>query len=83
MEDNQTEQTQPNYKVRAVHCHYQADEDEIYANLKRVTDPLDEAWEKLRKAIRRKPSASNLTRIGSKANRSILRVNCSSWSVRR
>ncbi len=37
-------------KVRAVYCPYQAGEDEIYANLKRATDPLDEAWNTLRKA---------------------------------
>lgn len=38
------------HKVRAVHCHYQADEDAIYAALKRATDPLDAAWEKIRSA---------------------------------
>ncbi len=40
----------PNYKVRAVHCHYQAAEDEVYAALKRATDPLEKAWGKLQKA---------------------------------
>lgn len=41
-----------NYKVRAVHCHYQAPDDEVYAALKRATDPLDESWERLKKARR-------------------------------
>ena len=39
-----------NYKVRAVQCHYQADEEAIYQALKRATDPLEEAWAKLRRA---------------------------------
>lgn len=41
-----------NYKVRAVHCDYQASDEEVYQALKRATDPLQEAWEKLRKAKR-------------------------------
>ncbi|MEM7034350.1 MAG: DUF362 domain-containing protein [Chloroflexota bacterium] len=40
----------PQPKVRATYCPYQADEEEIYTALKRATDPLDEAWEKLRRA---------------------------------
>jgi hypothetical protein len=38
------------YKVRAVQCHYQADEEAIYEALKRATDPLEQAWAKLRQA---------------------------------
>lgn len=38
------------YKVRAVSCHYQADEDEIYAALDRATAPLTDTWDKLKKA---------------------------------
>lgn len=41
---------QSKYKVRAVYCHYQAGEDEIYQALKRATDPLAKAWEKLSQA---------------------------------
>jgi uncharacterized protein (DUF362 family) len=41
---------QSQYKVRAVYCHYQAGEDEIYEALKRATDPLTKAWEKLSQA---------------------------------
>jgi uncharacterized protein (DUF362 family) len=51
--------TQPNtnaapakYKVRAVHCDYRASEDEVYAALRRATDPLTETWERLRRAKR-------------------------------
>ena len=42
--------TQPPFKVRAVQCDYQASEDEIYTALKRATDPLDEAWDRLSRA---------------------------------
>jgi hypothetical protein len=38
--------------VRAVHCDYRASDDEIYEALRRVTDPLTEAWEKLGRAKR-------------------------------
>lgn len=38
------------YKVRAVGCDYRASDDEVYAALKRATDPLEKAWERLRKA---------------------------------
>ena len=41
-----------NYKVRAVHCDYRASDEEVYQALKRATDPLTEAWEKLAKARR-------------------------------
>jgi len=40
------------YKVRAVHCDYRASEDDVYAALKRATDPLTETWAKLRRAQR-------------------------------
>jgi uncharacterized protein (DUF362 family) len=40
----------PKFKVRAVHCHYRADEEEIYAAMRRATDPLEDAWTKLRSA---------------------------------
>lgn len=42
----------PRYQVRAVHCDHQASEDEVYAALKRATDPLERAWAKLRAAKR-------------------------------
>lgn len=40
------------YRVRAVHCDYRATNEEVYQALKRATDPLTEAWEKLTKAKR-------------------------------
>ncbi len=40
------------FRVRAVHCDYRASDEEIYRALKRVTDPLERAWEKLRRARR-------------------------------
>jgi hypothetical protein len=39
-------------KVRAVHCDYRSGDEEVYLALKRATDPLDRAWEKLRRARR-------------------------------
>lgn len=42
--------TQSPYRVRAVSCDYEASEEEIYAALKRVTDPLTDSWERLRRA---------------------------------
>ena len=44
--------TLPDYTVRAVHCHYQASEDEVYEALKRATDPLTDTWDRLRRAKR-------------------------------
>ncbi len=44
--------TQPQYKVRAVHCDYRASDEEVYQALKRATDPLTEAWDKLARAKR-------------------------------
>ena len=38
------------YSVRAVHCDYRATEEEVYQALKRATDPLTRAWERLEKA---------------------------------
>ncbi len=40
------------YRVRAVHCDHRASDEEVYQALKRATDPLDRAWEKLRRARR-------------------------------
>ena len=39
-----------NYKVRATHCDYRAEADQIYEALKRATDPLAESWDRLAKA---------------------------------
>jgi len=38
------------YAVRASHCDHRADDEEIYQVLKRTTQPLTRAWEKLEKA---------------------------------
>jgi uncharacterized protein (DUF362 family) len=38
--------------VRATHCDYRADDEEVYQSLKRATDPLTGAWEKLSSARR-------------------------------
>jgi len=38
------------YCVRAVHCDHRAGNEEVYAALKRATDPLDRAWATLRRA---------------------------------
>jgi uncharacterized protein (DUF362 family) len=46
------------YKVRAVHCDHLAGDEEVYQALKRATDPLTEAWDKL----------ANAKRIGIKFN---------------
>lgn len=40
------------YTVRAVHCDYRASDEEVYQALKRATDPLTEAWAKLKRAKR-------------------------------
>lgn len=40
------------YRVRAVHCDHHASDEEVYQALKRATDPLVEAWDKLAKAKR-------------------------------
>lgn len=39
-------------KVRAVSCDYRSSDEEVYQALKRATDPLDAAWEKLTRARR-------------------------------
>lgn len=46
--------TTPNldYKVRAVSCHYEASDDEVYEAIKRATDPLTDSWDRLKKAKR-------------------------------
>ena len=40
------------YKVRAAHCDYRAEEEQIYQALKRATDPLTETWDRLARAKR-------------------------------
>ena len=40
------------YKVRAAHCDYRAEEDQIYQSLRRATDPLSETWKRLAHAKR-------------------------------
>ena len=39
-------------QVRAIHCDHRADEDQVYAALKRATAPLDAAWVRLKAAKR-------------------------------
>ncbi|MFH1571940.1 MAG: DUF362 domain-containing protein, partial [Gemmatimonadota bacterium] len=38
------------YKVRASHCDHGATDEEIYQVLKKTTDPLDRAWDRLERA---------------------------------
>ncbi len=40
------------YCVRAVACDYRSNDEEVYQAMKRLTDPLDRAWEKIKKARR-------------------------------
>ena len=40
------------YRVRAVQCDYRASDEQVYQALKRATDPLEQAWEKLGRARR-------------------------------
>ena len=40
------------YRVNAVQCDYRANDEEVYQALKRATDPLNAAWEKLSKSKR-------------------------------
>ena len=40
------------YRVRAVRCDHTASDEEVYRALKRATDPLDRAWERLGSARR-------------------------------
>jgi len=42
----------PLYKVRAASCDYRSSDEEVYQALKRITDPLDAAWQKLTAARR-------------------------------
>ncbi|NLG27723.1 MAG: DUF362 domain-containing protein [Chloroflexi bacterium] len=44
--------TEPAYRVRAVRCDHQGSDDEVYQALRRATDPLDRAWDKLERAKR-------------------------------
>ena len=39
-------------QVRAIHCDHRADEEQVYAELVRLTAPLDTAWAKLKAAKR-------------------------------
>ncbi len=43
---------QSDFRVRAVSCDYRSADDEVYAALKRATDPLVKSWERLGKARR-------------------------------
>jgi uncharacterized protein (DUF362 family) len=40
------------FSVRAVHCDHRASDEEVYRALRRATDPLSRAWEKLGRARR-------------------------------
>ncbi|HOT90944.1 MAG TPA: DUF362 domain-containing protein [Anaerolineae bacterium] len=40
------------YCVRALHCDHRADDETVYETLKRATEPLTRAWDKLRAAKR-------------------------------
>jgi hypothetical protein len=40
------------YSVRAVHCDYRSNDEEVYRALRRATDPLVKTWERLEKAGR-------------------------------
>ena len=42
----------PSSQVRAVHCDHRSGEEEVYAALRRATDPLEQAWVKLKQAKR-------------------------------
>ncbi len=42
--------TRPAYQVRTVQCDYRSSDEEVYQALKRATDPLVHAWEKLQRA---------------------------------
>ncbi len=38
------------YRVRAIHCDHRADREAVYRALRRATDPLSEAWDRLEAA---------------------------------
>lgn len=40
------------YRVRATHCDHRASDEEVYQALKRATDPLSKAWQKIEAAGR-------------------------------
>lgn len=44
--------TVPAYQVRTVHCDHRADDETVYQALRRATDPLTRAWERLSRAKR-------------------------------
>jgi uncharacterized protein (DUF362 family) len=48
----QAPQAERVYQVRAVHCDHRADDEAVYQALRRATDPLDRAWERLSRARR-------------------------------
>jgi uncharacterized protein (DUF362 family) len=44
--------SKPQYRVRAVHCDHQAEDEAVYEALRRATMPLTRAWDRLRSADR-------------------------------
>lgn len=44
--------TAPAHQVRTVRCDHQSDDEAVYAALRRATDPLDRAWDRLSRARR-------------------------------
>ncbi len=44
--------SQPDYRVRAVHCDHRANDEEVYRALRRATAPLESAWDRLSRARR-------------------------------
>jgi len=44
--------SKPQYRVRAVHCDHQAEDEAVYEALRRATMPLTRAWDRLRRADR-------------------------------
>lgn len=51
-DDMQNHRMDSPYHVRAVQCDYRSSDDEVYQALKRATDPLTSAWERLKRAQR-------------------------------
>jgi uncharacterized protein (DUF362 family) len=43
---------QQSYRVRAVHCDYRVPDEEVYQALQRATEPLERAWDRLKRARR-------------------------------
>src|SRR5687767_9993330 len=44
--------TAPAYQVRTVHCDHRADDESVYQALRRATEPLERAWDRLSRARR-------------------------------